>query len=71
MTILATSTRSAKTYTKPQAAEALGLPLKTIASLVKDGRLKTVDLPGMKRPRITQASIDEVFASIHGQAAKA
>jgi hypothetical protein len=47
------------------AANQLGLGRERIGGLVADGRLRTVVLPGSKRPKVLQASIDKLFAEIY------
>jgi hypothetical protein len=59
-----------KTYSKIQAAVELGLPVKKIAVLIQEGKLKTIDLPTMARPRITEASVRELYAEVYGEPAK-
>lgn len=44
------------TYT--QAAKVLGVSRMTVSDMVAAGQLKTVDLAGKQRPRVTRRSID-------------
>jgi hypothetical protein len=60
-----------RTLSKSQAGISLGLPIRTITTMIQDGRLKTLDLPGMKRPRVTQESVDVMYESIYGETVKA
>lgn len=52
-----------KAYTVKGAATALGVSESTVRTMIADGHLRAVVLPGMTERRITAADLDELIAA--------